>query len=77
MDLATLRIWLSEAEAALHTLLTTGSTNFVKHGDKQWGNGKMSVADLRAYIADLRGRIAQLTGQPIYGARGRSRVVLF
>lgn len=62
---------LAEAEAALHTLMTTGGVTELAHGQKTMKYARADVPRLQAYIRDLRGQL----GLP--GARPRARRVSF
>ena len=46
---------LQEAEAALHTILTTGQMVRVRHGLKMVEYGPINIQELKAYVARLRG----------------------
>ena len=76
-DVTTLRSRLSDAEAALHDLLTTGATQTLRHGDKWMISGKMSENGLRAYIAELKGQLYALGDTSNGRGRIRARAVIF
>ena len=62
-DLATLQIWLSEAETARHKLATGSLRQTVRYnGDREVTFAKTDMAALDAYIASLRAQIADLSG---------------
>lgn len=62
---------LAEAEAAMHTLMTTGGVMELAHGGKMMKYARADAPRLQAYIRDLRGQL----GLP--GARPRARRVSF
>lgn len=63
-DCATKKLWLAEAELALHRLLTGTAEQTV-----QFGSGKSvtytaaNINQLKAYIADLKNQVAECDGQ--------------
>lgn len=65
VDCATKKLWLAEAELALHRL-RTGS----KEEEIQFGSGKrvkytvVNLADLQRYIDELRDQVADCEGLP-------------
>jgi len=69
-DLATLQARLSEAEAALHKLMTGRGEVSVGHGDKQVTFTKANTDGLQSYIRNLEYQIRRLQGltgrRPIY-----------
>ena len=64
------RTQLTEAEAALHSIVVNGSVAKMRHGDKIMEWNTQNVGTLRGYIAELRGRLG-LNG------RGSARRVNF
>jgi hypothetical protein len=62
---------LAEAEAALHTLMTSGGVVELAHNGKAMRYARADADQLRGYIRDLRGQL----GLP--GARARARRVSF
>jgi len=70
---AELVVWrkqLTEAEAALHSILVQGSIARMRHGDESMEWNAQNVGDLRAYIAELKGKLGQ-------NGRGSARRVIF
>ncbi|MCM8738297.1 gpW family protein [Azospirillum sp. A1-3] len=64
-DIETLRTRLSEADTALHALLTGGRPVRVTSGDGRTVEFSTSTApDLRRYIAELKEQIAAASGRP-------------
>lgn len=57
-ELATLQSRLTEAEAALHSLMVGQRSVTVQAGDKSVTYTQATMADLRTYIGFLRGEIA-------------------
>lgn len=72
---ATKKLWLAEAELALHRLLTGTAEQTV-----QFGSGKSvtytaaNINQLKAYIADLKNQVAACDGQ-VQSRRGPVRFV--
>jgi hypothetical protein len=63
-DCATKRLWLAEAEVALHRLLTGTAEQTVTFGSgKSVTYTAASIDKLRAYIEDLRNQVAVCDGQ--------------
>lgn len=62
-DLATLQLWLADAIAARHALLTGKRTASVSYDGKSVSYSQLDIGRLEAYIASLRSQIAALTGQ--------------
>jgi hypothetical protein len=56
-DIATWRTQLSEAEAALHSIVINGGVARMRHGDKSMEWNAQNVGTLRAYIAELRSKL--------------------
>ena len=73
-DLVTLQARLTEAEAALHALMTGTRVVMVQTDTKQVRYAESDQGNLRAYIAELRGQIQTLGGT---GARRRAIGVRF
>lgn len=69
-EIALWRTQLAEAEAALHSIMVSGSIAKMRHGDKIMEWNAQNVGTLRGYIAELRGRLG-LAG------RGSARRVNF
>lgn len=69
-EIALWRTQLAEAEAALHSILVSGSVAKMRHGDKSMEWNAQNVGTLRGYIAELRSRLG-LNG------RGSARRVNF
>lgn len=61
-DLATLQSRLSEAEAALHRLMTGAQVVQVGYADQQATYGRAQAPALQAYIASLKSQIAAAEG---------------
>lgn len=65
-DCATKRLWLAEAEYALHQLMTGA-----KEVEVQFGTGKAvkyteaSIRDLKSYIADLQNQVDECDGKEV------------
>lgn len=55
---------LSEAEQALHILLTTGGVIELTHNGKIMRWSRQNIANLRVYIAELRSQIGLAGGRP-------------
>ncbi len=56
-DQATMQAWLTEAETALHLLMTGASAVSVTHKGKSVTFRKTDVPTLRAYIAELKSKL--------------------
>ena len=69
-DIALWQQQLTEAEAALHSIVINGGVARMRHGDKSMEWNAQNVGTLRAYIAELRGKL----GLP---GRGSARRVSF
>jgi hypothetical protein len=76
-QIALWRQQLAEAEAAYHEARMNGSTNRIRHGDKEVQTSRVSIGELAGYIADLKGKIAAATGEVIAGTRGKARRIMF
>lgn len=62
-DCATKRLWLAEAQLALHRLLTGTSEQTVTFGSgKSVTYTSASIDKLRAYIGDLENQVAECDG---------------
>jgi hypothetical protein len=62
-DCATKKLWLAEAELALHKLLTGQAEVTVTFGSgKSVTYTAASIAQLKAYIADLENQVAECDG---------------
>lgn len=59
---------LAEAEAALHTLLTTGQPVRLRHGLKTVEYAPVNVQELKAYVTRLRG--GRVTAVRIVSSKG-------
>lgn len=75
-DLTTLQTRLTEARAALHTLMTGSAEAEIENGDMRlkYDTSPERMSALRQYIADLESRVAALGGTMI-NLRRRSFVV--
>lgn len=63
-DCATKRLWLAEAENALHALMTGAKEVKVTFGpSKSVEFTAASIRDLRAYIQQLRDEVAECDGR--------------
>lgn len=64
-DTATLQKRLSEAETALHKLLTGTKVVTVKTeaGETTYRSYVSDIANLRAYISELKGQLGQTAGR--------------
>lgn len=62
--------WLSEAEAALHALVTGAQEVRIRYKDKEVQYTQASIAQLRGYISDLKAQLGQ--GRP-----ARARRIVF
>ncbi len=62
IDLATLGIWLSEAQTAYNDLNTGQQVVSVGTGDKRLTFTAAEVSNLKQYILDLQSAIAAATG---------------
>jgi hypothetical protein len=56
-EIALWQAQLTEAEAALHSIVVNGGVARMRHGDKSMEWNAQNVGTLRAYIAELRGRL--------------------
>lgn len=72
-DLVTLVSRLSEAEAALHRLMTGSQEEQLEHGDMRVAYTRADVSTLQSYIASLRVQVAAAGGTP-GGVRRRAIV---
>lgn len=68
-SLATLQIWLSEAEAARHRLITGALTASITYAGRSVSYSQSSMGSLNAYIEDLKAQIATASGQPVAKTR--------
>lgn len=66
---------LTDAEAALHKLMTGSLGETVKSGEKLVTFTAANVGNLSRYIADLRAQVAACTGQPVAGQRRVIQVI--
>lgn len=63
-DCATKRLWLAEAEVALHRLLTGGAEQTLTFGSgKSVTYTAASIDKLKAYIADLQVQVDECDGK--------------
>lgn len=62
-DTATLTKWVTEAEAALHRLLTGAGVVSVKSEVGETRYTQAEAGHLRAYIADLKRQLGQTDGR--------------
>jgi hypothetical protein len=56
-EIALWQAQLTEAEAALHSIVVNGGVARMRHGDKSLEWNAQNVGTLRAYIAELRGKL--------------------
>ena len=78
MDLATLQLYLTQAQQAYHQLMMGQNLVEIRHNNREMRYGQPDKAALAAYIADLNGQICRLqNGLPVTGRRGRSRAIFF
>jgi len=70
-----LQMRLTEAELALHRLMTGTQTETVRYGEKLVTYTKANVDALSRYITDLRGQLAASTGQAVAGRRRIIQVI--
>lgn len=62
-DCATKKLWLAEAELALHRLLTGSAEQTVSFGSgKSVTYTAANINQLKAYIADLKNQVAECEG---------------
>lgn len=54
--------WLTQAEAALHSLEIGSKVEVMRHGEKSLQYTPANVDRLRAYIADLKSKIDACNG---------------
>ena len=74
-DCATIRVWLAEAELALHRLQIGQQEVEVDFGpSKGIKYSQTNIEDLRRYVADLRRQVAECDGAP-HARRGPVRFV--
>lgn len=64
-DCATKRVWLAEAELALHRLQTGSKQQSVTFGpSKSVTYTQANIRDLKMYITDLKDQVAVCDGTP-------------
>lgn len=64
-DCAQKKVWLAQAELALHNLLTGAAEEQVQFGpSKSVTYTRADINQLKAYIADLKNQVAECEGQP-------------
>lgn len=75
IDCATKKLWLAQAELALHNLLIGSAEESVQFGpSKSVTYTRADINQLKAYIADLKNQVAECEGlQP--ARRGPVRFV--
>lgn len=72
-DCATKRIWLAQAENALHEIMTGSKTVKATFGpSKGVEYSQANIRELQAYIAQLRAEVAECDGNSV-GKRGPVR----
>ena len=60
-DLATLQLWLTEAQAARHSVMTTGAVTEIWRDGRRLTYSRESSRDLDSYISWLQAEILKLT----------------
>ena len=70
-----LQMRLTEAELALHRLMTGTQTVMVRYGEKHVTYTAADVGTLSRYVNDLRGQLAACTGQAVAGRRRIIQVI--
>jgi len=73
-DLAQYQAWLTEAESALHTVMTGSGVAEVWREGRRVVYTKRNASDLQAYVTWLRGEIARLTEQENGTVSGRRSI---
>ncbi len=71
-DIAQLRTWLAEAEAAQHKLLTGCKTVTIREGESQLTYSEADADKLAAYIQNLQLRISRAGGDRFRRGGGRA-----
>lgn len=64
-----LTTWLSEAETALHNVLTGQGVILTRYGDKQVSYSQANVGELRRRIAELQQQVDACNGTRIFRRR--------